>query len=60
MIIAGALSDGARSSAFSIWGRQESYQMVPDWAVHLPPARSAMDWALAYSLFFVVRTTMVA
>jgi len=47
MIMAGAVSAGARSSAFSICGRQESYQIVPDCAVHLPPARSAMEVALA-------------
>ena len=60
MIMAGALSAGAMSSAPSIWGRQESYQMVPDWAVHLPPARSEMDWAEAYLLLLVVTQTMVA
>ncbi len=42
-----AVSAGARSSALSICGRQESYQIVPDCAVHLPPARSAMDAAEA-------------
>ena len=31
--MAGAVSAGARSSAFSICGRQESYQIVPDCAV---------------------------
>ena len=60
MIMAGALSAGASSSAFSIWGRQESYQMVPDWAVHLPPARSAMEVASANWLPLVVTQTMVA
>lgn len=47
MIIAGALSAGAMMFAPVIWGRQESYQFVPDWEVHLPPARSAMDLAFA-------------
>ena len=60
MIIAGALSAGASRLVFSIWGRQESYQMVPDWEVQVPPARSAMEAALAYWLSLVVRTTMVA
>ena len=48
------------SSASGICGRQVSYQMVPDWEVHLPPARSAMEVAEAKGLSFVVRQTMVA
>ena len=60
MIIAGALSAGASRLAFSIWGRQESYQMVPDWEVQVPPARSAIEVALAYWLSLVVSTTIVA
>ena len=44
---------------FSIWGKQESYQMVPDWEVQVPPARSAIEAALAYWLSLVVRTMPV-
>ena len=47
MIIAGALSAGARMLAFSICGRQESYQIVPDCDVQVPPARSAIEAAEA-------------
>ena len=60
IIIAGALSAGASRFAFSICGRQESYQIVPDCAVHVPPVRSAIDVALAYALSFVVTQTIVA
>ena len=44
----------------SICGRQESYHIVPLCAVQVPPARSEMPWASAYSLSAVVTTTMVA
>ena len=40
----GAVSAGGLIWASGIWGRQVSYQMVPDWAVQRPPARSAMPW----------------
>ena len=58
--MAGAVSAGGSRLAFSIWVRQESYQMVPDWAVQVPPDKSAMEAALAYLLSLVVTQTMVA
>ena len=39
--MAGAVSWAGRMLAFSIWGRQMSYQMVPSWLVQVAPARSA-------------------
>ena len=47
MTMAGAVSAAVWIWASGIWGRQVSYQMVPDWAVQRPPARSAMPWAAA-------------
>ena len=42
-----ALAAGAMMFAPVIWGRQESYQFVPDCDVQVPPARSAMEAAEA-------------
>ena len=56
----GAVSAGAMRSTSGIWGRQESYQMVPLCAVAVPPASSAMLVAEAYSLSLVVTMTMSA
>ncbi len=59
MIMAGAVSAADWISAPSIWGRQNSYQSVPDWAVAVP-VRSLRPWAEARGLSALVTHTKVA
>ena len=58
--MAGADSCGGTICASGIWGRQESYQIVPLWLVQLPPARSEIPLASANLLPCFTRQTMVA
>ena len=59
MIMAGAVSAWVWMSAPGIWGRQESYQMVPVWAVQVP-VRLEMPVAAACALSALVTQTMEA